>query len=398
MSFFKFISLLLFSKAIFAHGYTYECRKDFGHVIHIITIDPQKYTSYFVKAKTALFGRETIDSIAERFSAPIAINGGFFEIGGNQDGLTSGTMIVDGKILGLKFVEQTCFIQDETGLSIQQFTPRVTFGNVHIQKMNKPAGKSDIVLYSDTWGKTTLTGFSKRKEFAIDSSGKIISVFDHGNIEIPENGFVVSFPKTSSVVMDPSATLIFNPLIISKKNISMLMGIPMLVENKSIKPAIMEGKSNFFTSSLARSAIGLKPTGEIVLVVAEHSYTKPLKDATFGEAKSIITDNKFKLMAKYLKTDLKQLTLGELQEIIQEELSNKKASTGLSLPELAQLMLDLGCQSAMNLDGGGSSSLFLEDKIINQTIGDQDESMGQNIARPVSDAIVFIPQVPKSLP
>ena len=52
-------------------------------------------------------------------------------------------------------------------------------------------------------------------------------------------------------------------------------------------------------------------------------------------------------------------------------------------------MSELGCESAINLDGGGSSSLYLNHKIVNQTIGDQDEGMGQTIARPVSNAIVF---------
>lgn len=36
-------------------------------------------------------------------------------------------------------------------------------------------------------------------------------------------------------------------------------------------------------------------------------------------------------------------------------------ATGLSLDELAQLMADLGCQDALNLDGGGSSEMVLRD-------------------------------------
>lgn len=40
-------------------------------------------------------------------------------------------------------------------------------------------------------------------------------------------------------------------------------------------------------------------------------------------------------------------------------------SVGMSLPELAQLMKQLGCKEALNLDGGGSSTLWLDGKIMN---------------------------------
>ncbi|MEZ4761958.1 MAG: phosphodiester glycosidase family protein [Calditrichia bacterium] len=34
-------------------------------------------------------------------------------------------------------------------------------------------------------------------------------------------------------------------------------------------------------------------------------------------------------------------------------------SNGVSLPELANIMIELGCVEAMNLDGGGSSQMAL---------------------------------------
>lgn len=52
-------------------------------------------------------------------------------------------------------------------------------------------------------------------------------------------------------------------------------------------------------------------------------------------------------------------------------------------------MLEQGCISAINLDGGGSSSLYIQGKYINNQIGDKDEASGLAVVRPVSDAIVF---------
>jgi exopolysaccharide biosynthesis protein len=39
---------------------------------------------------------------------------------------------------------------------------------------------------------------------------------------------------------------------------------------------------------------------------------------------------------------------------------------GLTLPELARLMDDLGACTAVNLDGGGSSAMWVRDRIVNQ--------------------------------
>jgi hypothetical protein len=44
-------------------------------------------------------------------------------------------------------------------------------------------------------------------------------------------------------------------------------------------------------------------------------------------------------------------------------------SEGLSLPELAQLMLDLGCYEAINLDGGGSTQMAIGKSYVNSPAG-----------------------------
>ena len=41
-------------------------------------------------------------------------------------------------------------------------------------------------------------------------------------------------------------------------------------------------------------------------------------------------------------------------------------SRGATLPELAQIMLDLGAATAYNLDGGGSSTMYFNGSVINQ--------------------------------
>lgn len=77
------------------------------------------------------------------------------------------------------------------------------------------------------------------------------------------------------------------------------------------------------------------------------------------------------------------------QKKLFQELSHSNNAEGITLKELANFVLEQGCISAINLDGGGSSSLYIQGKYINNQIGDKDEASGLAVVRPVSDAIVF---------
>ena len=43
----------------------------------------------------------------------------------------------------------------------------------------------------------------------------------------------------------------------------------------------------------------------------------------------------------------------------------EQSSVGMTLGELARLMKDFGCINAMNLDGGGSSVMYVNGKVVN---------------------------------
>lgn len=65
-------------------------------------------------------------------------------------------------------------------------------------------------------------------------------------------------------------------------------------------------------------------------------------------------------------------------------------SAGLSLNELAQVMIDLGCVEAMNLDGGGSTQMAVG----NQTVNGQSARAVPTILSVVYADSVKVPQVP----
>jgi hypothetical protein len=65
-------------------------------------------------------------------------------------------------------------------------------------------------------------------------------------------------------------------------------------------------------------------------------------------------------------------------------------SAGMSLPELAQAMLELGCTDALNLDGGGSTTLWARGALVNRP------SDGRE--RPVANALMVFSTAPQGDP
>ena len=62
-------------------------------------------------------------------------------------------------------------------------------------------------------------------------------------------------------------------------------------------------------------------------------------------------------------------------------------SVGMSLPELARVMLDLGCTDALNMDGGGSTTLWVRGAVMNRP------SDGRE--RPVANGLILFSTAPK---
>jgi len=399
MRIFTLISLLLyfFATPLLGQNYDYQCRRENGHVIHIVTLTPQAYAISFVKARNQVFGRGAIEEIAKRTGAEIAVNSGFFEIGNGRDGMPSGTLIINNQILGLAFKKQDCLIFDQNKFRIQNMTPslkiKIDKNIFDPQRVNKPSRNDDVVLYSHAWGSRTLTPLKERKEIIVNSSLKVIEVTDQGNCAIPQDGFVISLPKNyplKPIAIGNEVALQTDtiPISTSQKR-SIVMGIPILVQEGEINPAIEKNKTHFYKSSHARTALGIHSSGKLIIVVVEHIYQKPLKEVTLDDVRSTLEKNKVNLLKKYKAHMLNNLTLGDMKDIVTQEFINKEGATGLTLPELAALMKELGCISAINLDGGGSSSLYIQDRVVNHMVGDQDESLGQVTMRPISDAIVF---------
>ena len=361
--------------------YKYELVERQKHRIHVVIIDPEEYEVSLVPAHNQVFGRERVGNIADRENAQIAINAGFFQIGDIEDGRPTGTLVSNGQVFGMRTTRHGCLVKRSNKFSIEMLMPslEIILGDHKIKpvRFNKFANGRNVFYFNTAWGPKTLSNYLARQEIVFDSKLRVLEVAAHGNNEIPENGYVLSFPKSkdlSNIKPGQQASFNWTPSYFAEKGNFAVMGIPLLILNNKINKDLSQNQQH------ARTAVGVKEDGKLVVVVIEHVYRKSVSDVTIHEIKEIM---------KKKQLSFSGLDFSEMKKIILDDLSSNSTAVGVTCLELATFMQERGCIAAINLDGGGSSTLYIDGKYINETIGDFDEGAGRAVIRPVSDAIVF---------
>ena len=325
--------------------------------IHIIEIDPSLYEIKPVKALDNGVGRESVLSINTRYGAVASINGGFFTIGGIFDGKACGTLkIHDWYALPVK--PRGCI-----GWSLQNQSPKMdrllvsinasyNLNQFSVDGLNRPRKAGEVILFAPCFHRTTLT-YPDGEEVVV-VNGVIEAINRGGSTKIPENGYVLSIQETHPLfnTFQLGAPLIFSTQITPLtgatssdewESLSYIVGGTPLLLHHSARIIDFESEltlPSFLSNKHARTAVGILPSGHWIFVVVD-------------------------------KTGL---------------------FDGMTMYELADLMARLGCVHALNLDGGGSSTMVCEGVIKNSPHGDEDEGAGQNTVRRVSDAIIVLPK------
>ncbi|MGI4776186.1 MAG: phosphodiester glycosidase family protein, partial [Janthinobacterium lividum] len=270
-------------------------------------------------------------------------------------------MIVDGKIFSSTQTSQRLLIIEPTNIIITRAIPAVTLkldGKIFSKvKINNFADKNSIIIYNDRWGSTTLSPYEHR-EIIVDSENKIINISTHSDNDIPKNGYVVSLPNIHKNLISKfnndveiDFKLIDNlgkPHPLPK---NMLTGIPQIVKNKQI-----DNLSNSSKALQARTALGVGQNGEVIIAVVEHIYKQDLTQITLGQVQNILKHQK--------DTKLESANLNSIKNIVEKSLHNDQELLGLNLIELAQIMIEFGCVDAINLDGGGFSTMYLNGRVV----------------------------------
>jgi exopolysaccharide biosynthesis protein len=134
------------------------------------------------------------------------------------------------------------------------------------------------------------------------------------------------------------------------------------------------------------------PRGDLVLagpllvrdgvVVFDPDQDREGFSAGVGQFDSDITDGRYPRAALGVSTDFVVAVACDGRR--------SRVDGGLSMLELADLMVELGAESAINLDGGGSTTLVHCRHLLNRPYSTQDQPAPE--ARPIVSALVFEPR------
>jgi hypothetical protein len=305
--------------------------------VHVLRVNPEDPDLEIrpVMASDMVIGKETTSIIATRHDAVAGINGGYFAGGG----LPLGMVVIDGKLISAPLPRRSVFAISREGKPLIQpfdFQGRiVTSDNASllISAVNRPPLAAGVAVYTPAYGPLT----PPFKLAAIVRNGVVVRLTS-GRILIPEDGYVLAVNESDAGLLlqhVQSGQRVWMKLDFNQDLdvISALGGGPRLVKDGvEFIPFDWEWFSDrLFQTRAPRTAIGITEAGKLLLVTVD---------------------------------------------------GRSKQNTGMTLRELARLMVKLGAHQAMNFDGGGSATMVVGGRIMN------DPSDGRE--RPVSSALIVL--------
>ena len=305
--------------------------------VHILKIDRARARFSFTTslAQNTVYDlqplSQQIEAVTKANHVPVAgVNGDFFRIRtGPYQGDPLGLQICNGELISSP--GNTCFWLDtQQGPHIAEVYARfrVTWpdGTSIPFDINQELKQDRAVLYTPTMGRSTRTESALELVLENDEASpwlpvkpgrtyraRVVSVNRDPNSVIPAHGLVLSL--SGSVGAAVKTVTPGTVLSLSLRTSPDLTGVETAIGGGPL--LVSKSTKRTFTGNQPRhprTAIGWNPTHYFLLVV-----------------------------------DGRQ----------------KDLSVGMSLPELADMMHDLGCTDAMNLDGGGSSTFWLAGTVMN---------------------------------
>jgi hypothetical protein len=293
-------------------------------------------------------GRETLTTMTTRTGAVAGINADYFPFTGDP----LGAMVVNGELMSIPYTGRSVasWGPNFSAFSVMSFSGKASAGSksVVLSGINQEADGNMAVLNTPASGRAT----SKQPAVhlvllmndKLPASGVVKATIDEiltetTSVVVPEGKAVLTLGGTSSssFLTLPRGTAIEIRTQLTgfdaEKATCAVGGGPMLLRNNQIvaKTGSEGFKTDIVDGRHPRSAIGRTAEGDIWLVAVEGRQGK--------------------------------------------------VSRGMTLTELAQTMLRLGCVDAMNLDGGGSTTLAVNGIAVNRP--------SDGAQRPVSNALLL---------
>ncbi|MBU0687748.1 MAG: phosphodiester glycosidase family protein [Candidatus Margulisbacteria bacterium] len=309
----------------------------------------ESFTDIFMpwgKREEKPFYIDTVSQIAKKHNAQAAINGTFFA----SNGLPLGILMINGELISYPVYERTALIFTDDGqtyidnLMMKSFFHTQQGILYEITGINTQRPENGVTIFTPVFGKNTNTKKNGLEITVEDGRVKRITL---GSSDIPESGYVLSatgagieyLANDIKVGEKIDVTLRLVPYNENLKSplLHLLGGGPRLVKKGTsyISKHEEKFKQDVANGRRARSAVGITKDQKLLLVTVD-------------------------------------------------QIKRSTQSVGANLEELANLMIFLGAIDAMNLDGGGSSTLVVNDQVINHPSGGSE--------RYVSNALIVKPK------
>lgn len=263
-----------------------------------------------------LSSKSTITTIAKKKNSIVAINGTYFK---PQTGVPLGTLMIDKKMYTGPIYNRVAMGFFDNGFDMARIelnaNLKTSKGEVKIDNINQPRMLSTYVLaYTPEWGAFAPPSPKYGIQMAIENN-KITSISTQA-LPIPQNGYVIVGPKEKlEKVFKARSAKVDIKTIPDWDNVNhIISGGPYLVKNGNIFIDMTEQKLGAIGGKNPRTAIGYTQDGNLIMVAVD---------------------------------------------------GREGASVGMTLRELAGFMQSIGCVNAMNLDGGGSTVMYVNGHVVN---------------------------------
>lgn len=290
--------------------------------INVVEIDLKLADDFELKpalSSTAnnLKSRKTITTIAKNTNSIVAINGTYFK---PQTGVPLGTLMIDGKMYTGPVYDRVAMGIFDKGFDMArvQFnsflkTPK---SSVKVDNINQPRMLSTHVLaYSNDWGNTSPASPKYGFQIAIKDN-KVVGA-SYSSLTIPEGGYVIVGPaKLLRPLSNEKKVELEIGTTPDWKNVKhIISGGPYLVKNSEVFVDMTAQRLGSVGGKNPRTAIGYTKDNRMIMVAVD---------------------------------------------------GREGSSVGMTLVQLGGFMKSLGCVNAMNLDGGGSTVMYVNGQVVNK--------------------------------
>lgn len=351
--------------------------KDENVVFNLLRLDLRKVRLDVVHAFDRAIGLEKTSSIAARHGAIAAINAGFFRLDKSIfAGEAAGVLMIDGKLLSESFSRRIAL-----GLINKRKKTEVVFGQLEavgvvgyyrngtkkFDGINRERKKNEIILYTTEIKQTPPVDY-KTTELIFRNCEfgclRVDVVENTGGTLIPNDGYIVSVGETvnKEFIVEFMKERVGKELTERASFFDFLM----IQDDKNPKLSNYKKLKKF---KEAEDIVGGVPqlikNGKIEITWQQEKQSKAFVET------------------HHPRTAVAKLKNGKFLMVTVD--GRSRESGGISLPDLAAFLLELGATDAMNLDGGGSTTMFLDGKVVNKPSDKEGE-------RAVGDVILVFPR------